>query len=213
METIPILIADGQSLTRVGLSRMISSDPSYDIRKVLDNEDDLLFELTRQGPSVIVLDYNSDRFDETTTKKIKRISPFSKVLIVSNDQEKGRIQRLIEQGINNYITKECDEEELLKAIKATHSGEKFFCSGILDWLFDPQTQMETASDDNLTKKEKEIIQLIASGKVANEIAEALELSTHSVYMHRKNIMKKLNFSTTSELVLFAVNEGLLPLAK
>ncbi|MEL6988534.1 MAG: hypothetical protein AAGK97_11980, partial [Bacteroidota bacterium] len=78
MESIPILIADGQSLTRVGLSRMISSDPSYDIRKVLDNEDDLLFELTRQGPSVIVLDYNSDRFDETTTKKIKRISPFSK---------------------------------------------------------------------------------------------------------------------------------------
>jgi DNA-binding NarL/FixJ family response regulator len=208
MDRIPILIADGQELTREGLGRMVSKHDGFELKKMLSNEDDLLFELTRQGPSVIILDYDSQLFKEGTTKKIKRISPFSKILIVSNDTERPRIQRLIEQGINNYITKDCSSVDLIKAVYATHNGEKFLCSGILDWLFD-QNNTIVEVDSSLSRKEKEIIQLIAKGKVATEIAEALELSTHSVYMHRNNLMKKLNFSTTSELVLYAVNEGML----
>jgi len=208
MDRIPILIADGQELTREGLAKMVSQHDGFELKKMLSNEDDLLFELTRQGPSIIVLDYNSQFFKETTALKIKRISPFSKILVVSNDVERPRIQRLIEQGINNYITKDCSSADLVKAIYATHNGEKFLCSGILDWLFDQNSTIK-GGDSSLSRKEREIIQLIAKGKVATEIAEALELSTHSVYMHRNNLMKKLNFITTSELVLYAVNKGML----
>ena len=84
-----------------------------------------------------------------------------------------------------------------------------YCTNVLNHLLEKSFPKDDCSPVPLTPREIEIVRLVASGLIAKEIASELNLSTHTVYTHRKNIMKKLKFGTTSELVLYAVNEGII----
>ena len=117
---------------------------------------------------------------------------------------------VVEDGVNSFLTKSCNEEEIINAVKATAKGEKFFCHKIINFILEKSFQKE---DDNceptpLTPREIEIVRLVAQGKIAKEIASQLNLSTHTVYTHRKKIMKKLEFKHASDLVMYAISKGI-----
>jgi DNA-binding NarL/FixJ family response regulator len=97
---------------------------------------------------------------------------------------------------------------VVDAIRATAKGEKFFCTRIVDYLLEKSfAKADNCEQSPLTPREIEIVQLVAKALTAKEIAGTLNLSTHTVYTHRKNIMKKLNLSTSTEMVLYAVQNG------
>ena len=111
--------------------------------------------------------------------------------------------------MNSFLSKQCDEKEILDAVLATAKGEKFYCTNVLNYLLEKSFPKETECKPlPLSAREVEIVQLISTGLIAKEIAGKLNLSTHTIYTHRKNIMKKLGIGSTSELVLYAVNEGI-----
>lgn len=210
-EEITICVADTHFLARKGLRAVLSEHPHYKVIAEVGDEEELLQYLRQTTPDVLIIDYNQPGyFDSNTIKNVKNLTPDLQVLVISSDEDKKNIDLVLEYGINSYLTKTCDEEEILDAIKATQRGDRFFCTKILNYLIEKSFARQVVPVDAvpLTGREIEIVQLISRGLIAKEIANQLNLSTHTVYTHRKNIMKKLQMNSTSELVLYAIQKGL-----
>lgn len=210
MQPISILLADSQYLIRYGLMSLLSEVDNFEVIGDVSDEAELMEELGKQNPQVVILDYNQpDYFSTDTVVKIKKVSPNTNILIISGDTQKYGIYQVLEYGINSYLTKNCGEEEIIDAVKATAKGEKFFCNNVLNHILEKSFPKEDdCSPTPLSPREIEVVRLVASGMIAKEIASELNLSTHTIYTHRKNIMKKLNINSASELVLYAVNNGI-----
>ncbi len=210
MEKLSVVLADSQYLIRVGLRHILNTLPECEIAGEATNERDLLELLQQRKPAILVLDYNQPgRFSTETIYKARKTSPNTNILIISADEEKSSIYQVLESGVNSYLSKQCDQKEIIDAVYALGKGEKFYCTNVLNHLLEKSFPKEVdCTPTPLSPREIEIVRLVASGLIAKEIASKLNLSTHTVYTHRKNIMKKLRFSTTSELVLYAVNMGI-----
>jgi DNA-binding NarL/FixJ family response regulator len=211
MENISIVIADGQYLIRAGLRAMLGATNGFHILGDARNEKELVAVLSHQAVQVVILDYNQpDKFDLSTIQTLRTKFPQTELLVISADNNKQTIYQAIENGVRSFLTKECDQSEIIDAVISTAKHEKFFCSKVMDFIFERSFPPNTNScaPMPLSGREIEIVQLIAKGLIAKEIAAQLNLSTHTVYTHRKNIMKKLGIGSTSELVLFAVKTGI-----
>lgn len=211
MSKITIALADAQYLIRVGLRSLIEEFEQFEIVGEADSEKALLELVKEKNPKVVILDYQQTaaQFDTDSIIKVKESSPSSNVLIISGDNNRETIYKVVESGINSFLTKTCDEEEIISAIKATAKEEKFFCNKILNFILERSfAKPEDCSPTPLTPREIQIVRLVANGKIAKEIADELNLSTHTIYTHRKNIMNKLELKSASELILYAVEKGI-----
>ena len=210
MESFSIVIADAQYLIRVGLRHILMANPACKVVAEVTDENALLAALKAHRPKVLVIDYaQTESFSPDTIQKIKTASPRTNILVISGDEDKKTIFQVLESGVNSFLSKQCDEKEILGAVLATAKGEKFYCTNVLNYLLEKSFPKEQECKPlPLTPREIEIVQLVSSGLIAKEIAGKLNLSTHTIYTHRKNIMKKLGINSTSELVLYAVNEGI-----
>jgi DNA-binding NarL/FixJ family response regulator len=194
----------------VGLRHIFNAIPGCQIVGEATHENSLLEQLQQYQPQILILDYNQPgHFSPETIQKAKRISPSTNFLIISADEDKKSIFEVLESGVSSFLSKYCDEKEIVNAVHATGKGEKFYCTNVLNHLLEKSFSKDSECEGTpLTPREVEIVRLVASGLIAKEIAWKLNLSTHTVYTHRKNIMKKLRIGSTSELVLYAVNIGL-----
>ena len=214
MDITRIILAEEQYLVRLGLKCLLNKGNMRIVGEAT-NEKRLMSLLQEKEADVLILDYNAPgAFDKSTITKVKTLHPEINFLIITGDHDKKSIFQVLQMGIRNFITKTCDKEEILDAISATNRKEKFFCARVLDYLL--EKSLGTADSKGvkvakvtLTPREIEIVRLVSKGKVAKEIAHLLNLSPHTVYTHRKKIMKKLNLSSTSELVLYAANQGII----
>lgn len=210
MAASKVLIADSESLVRIGLNYLIAEKTGCTVVGEATNEHQLETLLESAKPDIIILDYNQPgRFSTKTLEVIRKKAPNAKLLIISADEDKRSIYKVLEAGVNSYLSKHCDEKEILDAIDATSRGEKFYCTNVLNHLLEKSfPKADKCEPTPLSAREVEIVQLIAEGLIAKEIAYKLHLSTHTVYTHRKNIMKKLKLGSTSELVRWAIDEGI-----
>ncbi|MEQ8706125.1 MAG: response regulator transcription factor [Phaeodactylibacter sp.] len=219
MNAISIVIADAQHLIRAGLRHLVSQDDRFRVVGEASNEPELQQQLMTLHPDVVILDYHQEgAFSISTINRLKKRHPEARIMVMSDDDEKERIYQVLQLGVNGFLTKGCGEEEVFDAIKATARGEKLFCTRVLDYLLEksfpdqhkkPSEREEVSCGPTpLSPREIEIVRLVARGLIAKEIASELNLSTHTIYTHRKNIMKKLNLSSASELILYAVEIGI-----
>jgi DNA-binding NarL/FixJ family response regulator len=212
MHPISIILADRQYLIRTGLKSLFAGKEHLKIVGEASNEAELMDQLRQKPADLVILDHNQpNSFSKETVERLKTDFPNTNILIISADNHKESIYEILEKGINSFLTKSCDGDEIIDAVKAAAKGEKFFCTRVLDYLLEKSFAKEqdgNCSPTPLSPREIEIVQLVAQGLIAKEIADALNLSTHTIYTHRKNIMKKLKLNTASELVIYAVHTGL-----
>ena len=206
-----VVIADPEFLSRQGLKSMISSKPFYDVVGEVKRHEELEHILQTTQPDLVIIDYNHNGyFGADTISMITEINPEIKIVVVSDDDNNRSIYEVLERGISNYVTKKCEEHEIQMAIDSALSNKKFYCPKILDIIvhksFGKKEQDVTL--EILTERERDVLTQFASGKMAKEISSDLNVSIHTVYTHRKNIMKKLGINSPVELVMFAVNNGL-----
>lgn len=217
MPSTNILLADPEPLTRIGLRTLLANLDDLEIIGEVNNEKALFKELHPKSPDIVVLDYNHPSlFSPSTVAKIKKQLADVRIMVITSDNNKANIYQVLESGVNSFLTKTCDESEFVDAFKALVKGEKFFCTRILDYLLEKSfSRPEPSTTTPLTPREIEIVRLIAKGLIAKEIGSELNLSTHTIYTHRKKIMRKLNISSSSELVMYALNVGIIksPLSK
>ncbi|HMQ48348.1 MAG TPA: response regulator transcription factor [Saprospiraceae bacterium] len=213
MQAIPIILADAHYLVRLGLKQLLAENTPIEVVVEAENEADLLQKVAAYDKVLVILDYNhADRFSTETVKKIKQHHPGAQILIISADNNKDSIYQVLESGVNSFITKTCDEKEIIDAVYATAKGERFFCAKVLDYILQrsfSKPEEENCQPAPLSVREMEIVRLISKGYISKEIADQLNISTHTVYTHRKKIMRKLKVNSASELVLYAVNNGIL----
>lgn len=213
MSSIKVAIADKQALTKVGLKSFINERKDLQLLNEINSLDDLRSTLKSEQPQVLLVDYNLHDFVSISDlREVKTLSPNTKILIISSDNDRSNIFDAIEIGISGFVTKECSQQEIVGAIYATAKGEKFFCNKVLDLIL--EKHLDKNADDEclpteLSVREVEIVQLTASGMNARQVADKLHLSHHTVYTHRKNVMKKLAIGSVSELTLYAVKTGII----
>ncbi|MEE9373641.1 MAG: response regulator transcription factor [Saprospiraceae bacterium] len=211
MKKKTFVIADPEFLSRQGLKAMISSHPLYEVIGEAKRHEDLERILQNMTPDLVIIDYNhTGYFGKETISMISELRPTTNVVVVSDDDDKRSIYEVLERGISNYVTKKCEKHEIQMAIDSALKDKKFFCSKILDVIVNKSfgNNQKDNSIELLTDREKDVLSLFASGKMTKEISMELHVSIHTVYTHRKNIMKKLKINSPVELVMFAVNNGL-----
>lgn len=208
----PVLVCETQYLSRVGLKSIIQKHPMYEVLAEASNQEELEAKLALRHYEVVTIDITADgEFGLESISLINELAPKTKIVVISNEQDKRHIYEILGRGINHYITKYCREDEIFKALDGARSGEKYYCSKVLDVIINKTFGREKEEISELTDREKEIVQLIAQGKVAKEIAAILHISIHTIYTHRKNVMKKLKISSPVELITYAITKGLVEL--
>jgi len=209
--TTSVILADAEFLIRVGLNHILDKQSNVKVLGTVSDEEGL-FDLMEDTPAkVVILDYNqSNNLTVESILKLKKDYPETGVLVVSADNEKESIYKVLEAGVTSFLTKSCNEKEILEGIQAAAKKQRYFCKKVMDYVFERSFSdtTEESSPTPLTEREIEVVKLVAKGLIAKEIASELGLSTHTIYTHRKNIMRKLKINTATELVLYAVNNGL-----
>ncbi len=203
-----VLLADFQYLTRQGITSLIKAMPGFELVKMIDSPDQLINAATLLKPNLIVIDI-SDK-DRELIPKLRELkeSTTCSFLVISNSQTKDSIQQLLTMGIKGILTKNCSEEEIISGLRAVAQGNRFFCNNILDLVVENPEKVEDCEPTNLTPREYEVLELITRGKTTAQIAEELHLSVHTINSHRKNILRKLNMNSPAELIVYALESGI-----
>jgi DNA-binding NarL/FixJ family response regulator len=211
MSGIRVGIADAHFVVREGLKYVLSRDKKIQLAGECDHGKDIP-KLLKNNLDVLLFDYDhADHISFEDLQKVFRVAPEAKVLVISAHTDTPTINRLIRQPIKGLLSKECSEAEILEAVHATSKGDKFYCNRILDVV--SESAEEDAGKDcsptALSQREIEVVEYIAQGLTAAQVADKMCLSVHTINTHRKNIFKKLKVNSTTELVRFALKTALI----
>ena len=209
MKSIKILISDFQFLTRQGLIKLIEEVQHFDLVGALENQDQWIEQVTQGQPDVLILDYpkNQSEINAALTEFINLQA--NNILIVTNEAERGHIQNLLSLGVKGIVTKRCSQTEIIHAIESVAKSNRFFCNSILEIVMAPhQKVVANHESTDLSKRELEVLELIAKGYRTADIAENLFVSIHTINSHRKNILKKLKLKSPAQLIVYALESKL-----
>jgi len=213
LNKIPTIIIDDHNMFLDGIRNLLSESDLVEIRyalsdtkrieKILENNKDI---------TLIITDINIPGRDGIELSKyIKSKYPNIKIIILSMLNQSDIIHKLLNIGIDGYLLKNANIEELNKAIKSVFYGEKYFSKTVMEHymnsMFSPKKIKH--SKVNLTRREIEIIVLISKEMTNIEIAKKLFLSIYTVETHRRNILHKINAKNTAGIVRYAVQHGLI----
>ena len=213
---ISVLIADKNYLSRMGLFALLNASPTFEVDYTDDDNYTHLESLIKKNkPKILVLDFQSLSFSTQQISSLLKTFKRLQILAITDYLPKHQMQEALNVGIRSYLLKECDKEEILDALHATYNNERFLCGKVVDYLTsnEPEVNHQTSKIScqgyGITDRELDVIRLIADGLSNKLIADKLELSTHTVNTHRKNIMAKLHIPNTAGIVMFAVKNNLI----
>lgn len=213
---ISVLIADKNYLTRMGLFALLNSSLNFEVDYTDDDNFSNLESLIKKNkPKILVLDFQSFSFSTQQIGSLLKTFKRLQILAITDYLPKHQMQEALNVGIRSYLLKECDKEEILDALHATYNNERFVCGKVIEYLTsnEPEKNQQASKIScqgfGITDRELDVIRLIADGLSNKLIADKLELSTHTVNTHRKNIMAKLNIPNTAGIVMFAVKNNLI----
>lgn len=198
---------------RSGLRKIIQECPSFEIIGEASDGLALLELLKKMTPDLIIMDISMPNLGGIeATREIKKYFPGIKILILSMIKDGDYLYQSIASGAEGYLLKEDADTELIQAMKRIMSGENSLSSLLSQELTSLvfkkfRNGLANPIDDILTVQEKKILKLIAEGKSSSDISKLLYLSIRTVYRHRADIMKKLDFKNIAELIKFAVSQG------
>jgi len=214
MNRLGVFIADDHTVLRHGLRRIIDGDPElHAVGEAGDGH--TAVDLVRQlRPHVVLMDVGLPLLNGIdATRLIVNSEPAVRVLILSMHADQAYVRRSLEAGARGYLLKDADDLDLVRAIKAVARGGSFFSPAVSSVLRDGYLAPPGSADRDglgkLTDRERQVLQLIAEGRVSKEIAVLLDVSLHTVESHRKHMMEKLDLHNTAALVRFAIRHRLI----
>ncbi len=216
MKMIRIFIADDHGLVRDGIRSFVSEMKNYEVAGESADGNDALAKILELRPDLAIVDISMPGLTGVgLTKNLSELAPEVKVLILSMHSSEEYIYSALQAGASGYVLKDADKEEIQLAIQKIAGGETYCGKLVSDILINSfvKTKGKKASPESshvslLSKRELEIIKLIAKGMSNKEIANSLFISTRTVDAHRYNIMQKIQARNAAELVMYAVNNKL-----
>ena len=215
MIPIRILLADDHTIVRKGLRLLLESQPDFlVVADAADGREAVLL-AEQHRPDVAVMDIAMPVLNGIeAARQISAKLPQTAIVFLSMHADEGYVLRALKAGARAYLLKDSAEHDLINAVKAVSDGKAFFSPAISkmlveDYIRQMQNRQVEDSYDLLTTREREILQLLAEGKVNKEVATILNLSQHTVETHRSNIFQKLNLHSGAELILYAIRKGVI----
>ncbi|TCM15352.1 LuxR family two component transcriptional regulator [Novosphingobium sp. PhB165] len=209
--TSRILIADDHQAMRKGVRTLLESHSSFEVvAEAADGREALGLALETQ-PDIAILDYSLPLMNGLElTRSIKHALPRTEILIYTMHDRESLLIDVLRAGARGYVLKSDSGTHLVAAVKALSKRKPYFSGAISETLLEHFIESDHTSEKNttLTAREREIVQLIAEGKLNKQIAHILEISVKTVETHRAAAMHKLKIRTTAELVLYAVRNNI-----
>ncbi|MCX7929551.1 MAG: response regulator transcription factor [Chlorobi bacterium] len=207
---IRVVIADDHELARVGLLRMLAAGNKVEIVGEASNGDEALVLVERLQPDVLLLDILMPRRNGLEiAKELRSRVPVGKpyIIMLTTFEDRYYLEQALVLGADGYLSKDVTGQELLHALHAVVSGERVFSRSVLALMQGLQTKQmmqDRAPTVTLTKREEEILRLVAQGLTSSEIAERLFISPRTVETHRAHLMEKLGAKNAASLVRYAL---------
>lgn len=204
-----ILIADDHPLVRQGLRQILASEPDMTLAGEATSGTEVL-ELGRTVEwDVAILDFSMpEPSGFELLSLLKREFPARPLLVLSMYPEDARATRVLKAGAAGYITKQCAPLDLVAAIRKVAAGGKYVSPALAEQLASELTSGGKPLHEKLTDREFRVMWLLASGRTIGQIAKEMSLGPSTVSTFRSRILKKLEVSTTADLVRYAVRHGL-----
>lgn len=213
---IRILLADDHQMVRDGMRRLIEAQPGWSVVAEADNGRDAVALTVQHQPEVAVLDFSMPGLNGLeATRQIKRQSPDTEILIFTGGHNEETILSVFEAGARSFLLKTDAKEDILSAIRALAQHKSYFTPEVGEIVFarllsgrkgSPEAQPERG---RLTAREREIVQLVAEGRSNKEVADTLKISVKTAETHRAAIMRKLELGNLSDLVRYAIRNGII----
>jgi DNA-binding NarL/FixJ family response regulator len=201
-----IVLTDDHVLFRQGVKKIIEEVAGLQVVGEANDGLELLELLKKVSPDLVILDISMPNLRGLeAAREIKTLYPQVKILLLTMHKKKDFLQEGVEADVDGFLVKEDADTELLQAVEAIRRGQKFFSPLLSGKLAD--LVRDSGRGDPLTRREKEIVKLLAEGKSSKEIAQLLYISVYTVRRHRDNIMKKLEFKGLADLVRYALEQG------
>ena len=207
---IRVFVTDDHVLIREGLTKLLRQESDMKVVGEARCASDTLALIDKAAPDVLVLDLVlPDRPGLEVLKEVKKRSPHVRVLILSMFPEDRFALRTLKAGADGYLTKEGAAEELVAALRKVASGRKYVSQAMSQKLLESiQDGGDDAPHEGLSDREFQIFRMIAQGKTVSHIAEELALSVSTVNTHRMHILEKMGMHSNSELMHYAIENGL-----
>lgn len=207
---IRILLADDHRMVRQGFRLILQAQQDMEVIGEAGNGREAVELASKLRPDVVVMDVTMPELNGIeATRRIRDISPFIRVVALSVHRDGVYVREIVRAGAEGYILKESADSELLSAIRAVAEGHSYLSPEVAGAVLKDYRKHATNPIDLLSAREREVLQLIAEGQTNKEIATKFNLSVYTVDGHRTRIMEKLGLHSVSELVRFAVRNGLI----
>jgi DNA-binding NarL/FixJ family response regulator len=213
MIPIKIILVDDHKIVRQGMRSLLESQPGFEVIGEASDGEEALKLMETLSPDIAFMDVMMPNLNGIEAAKIARQRGLkTKLIFLSMHANSTYAVRALQSGALAYLLKDSDFTEILQAIQNVMEGRRYLSAAIADEVF--ETLLHVNVDKNealeiLSTREREILQLIAEGNTNIVIAEKLSLSVRTVESHRAHIMTKMRFNSQSDLVRYAIQQGLI----
>ncbi len=222
---IRIVLVDDHDIVRTGLKSFLEAQEGLQVVGEAGSGIEAIQVARGICPDIVVMDISMPGMDGLeATRQLKRLCPQVQVLALTVHESKQYFFEMLAAGATGYVTKQAAADELVAAIHAVAQGNVYLQPTLARWLLDDYRRLsdrdyfqepaleegaEPREEEILSKRERQVLELVAEGKTTPQISQILEISPKTVARHRERIMNKLNLHSAAELVRFAIRKGII----
>jgi DNA-binding NarL/FixJ family response regulator len=216
MAKIRVLLTDDHTLFRQGIRTLLTAEADIEVSGEAGNASDAVVMAKQTRPDVVLMDIGMAGMSSfEATRLIRKERPETRVVFLSMYDDEDYLAECVDMGASGYILKESPADQLLTAIREVHRGGSFLSPRLLTRLVDGFRNQGTGPRQprfgTLTKREREILKMLAEGRSVKEIATGFELSVKTVEAHKFNLMRKLDIHNKAQLVQYAIQKKIIRL--
>ncbi len=217
MAKIRVLLTDDHTLFRQGVRTLLAAEPDIEVAGEAVNAADAVALANEIRPDLVLMDIGMQGLSSfEATRQIRKDHPEIRVVFLSMYDDEDYLAECVDMGANGYVLKDSPAEQLVSAIREVHRGGSYLSPRLLTRLVDDFRAQGTGSArqprfGTLTKREREILKMLAEGRSVKEIAAGFALSVKTVEAHKFNLMRKLDIHNKAQLVQYAIQKKVIRL--